>query len=104
MIPFRAKYPEGAPWDGSEYYEWNGGVYTGGYGCVAFAFMLGDAAFGELPARVVVQDGITYLGSRTFANHSALTEVILPDSVTEIDQEAFLSCTALPPSSFPQSW
>ena len=32
-------------------YAWKGGIYSEGYGCAGFAFMLSDAAFGELPAR-----------------------------------------------------
>ena len=53
IAALKKDYPEGTPWGDYEYYEWNGGVYTGGYGCVAFAFMLSDAAFGTLPARKV---------------------------------------------------
>lgn len=58
-----AKYSEGAPWtnstpygkdgpDGS-YYQFKGGKVNGGslgVGCAAFAFLLSDAAFGNLPA------------------------------------------------------
>ncbi|MCI9080614.1 MAG: leucine-rich repeat protein [Lachnospiraceae bacterium] len=57
------KYSEGAPWtnstpygkdgpDGS-YYQFKGGKVNGGslgVGCAAFAFLLSDAAFGNLPA------------------------------------------------------
>lgn len=47
------EYYEGRKWDNSDYYEWNGGVYDGGYGCSGFAFAMSDAAFGKLPARVL---------------------------------------------------
>ncbi len=50
IIALRADYPEGMDWTNSNYYQWNGGIYSGGYGCVAFAFLLSDAAFGDLPA------------------------------------------------------
>ena len=53
MIAFKTQYPEGTPWGGDQYYAWNGGIFTAGTGCVAFAFMLSDAAFGELPARMI---------------------------------------------------
>ncbi|MBQ0028711.1 MAG: InlB B-repeat-containing protein [Lachnospiraceae bacterium] len=50
MIAFKARYPEGTRWTNDNYYGWNGGIYTGGYGCAGFAFMLSDAAFGNAPA------------------------------------------------------
>lgn len=53
MIAYKKKYPEGTPWTNSNYYKWNGGIYTGGYGCAGFAFMLSDAAFGTKKARVI---------------------------------------------------
>jgi len=52
MMSMQASYPEGMPWTNNNFYEWNGGYYSGGYGCAGFAFMLSDAAFGYLPARV----------------------------------------------------
>ncbi len=51
LISFKNKYPEGTSWGKDKYYSWKGGIYTGGYSCAAFAFMLSDAAFGNLPAR-----------------------------------------------------
>ena len=57
MIAFKATHPEGTEWTNDNLYNWKGyapqnGVYwSGGYGCVGFAFMLSDAAFGKLPAR-----------------------------------------------------
>ena len=46
-------YPEGRIWTNANYYGWKGGIYTGGYGCAGFAFHLSDAAFDNLPARLV---------------------------------------------------
>lgn len=51
MIAFKEKYPEGTAWTNDNYYSWKGGIFSGGYGCAGFAFMLSDAAFGSLPAR-----------------------------------------------------
>lgn len=53
MIALKDQYPQGMKWNNEDYYGWHGGVYTGGYGCAGFAFLLSDAAFGDLPARVI---------------------------------------------------
>ena len=55
MIALKEDYPEGTPWTNDNFYAWNGGIYSGGYGCVAFAFLLSDAAFGTLPARMYTE-------------------------------------------------
>ena len=59
MIAFKSQYPEGTPWTNDNSYVWNGGIYKTGYGCVAFAFMLSDAAFGKLPARKIVNANVS---------------------------------------------
>lgn len=51
MMSLQSKYPTGTPWDNSNSYAWRGGIYTVGYGCAGFAFMLSDAAFGSKAAR-----------------------------------------------------
>ena len=51
LISFKKQYPDGTPWGKNKSYNWKGGIYTTGNGCAAFAFMLSDAAFGNLPAR-----------------------------------------------------
>ncbi len=53
MTALKAQYPEGMRWTNDNYYEWKGGIYSGGYGCVGFAFILSDEAFGKLPARLI---------------------------------------------------
>ncbi len=50
MIELKSEYPEGMPWTNANYYGWKGGIYSGGYGCAGFAFLLSDAAFGSLKA------------------------------------------------------
>ena len=62
IIAMKAEYPEGRHWTNDDFYAWKGfspdtGCYHfGGYGCVAFAFLLSDAAFGDLPARLLDVD------------------------------------------------
>ena len=66
MIALKDKYPEGMTWTNFEPYgtkgtlpdyPWHGGPILGnvtkGVGCAAFAFILSDAAFGDLKARVI---------------------------------------------------
>lgn len=64
-------YKEGTPWtddepysDSKGYYRWKGGTLEGknivAVGCVAFAFILSDAAFGSLPARMYAEGGFTF--------------------------------------------
>ncbi len=52
IMAMESKYPEGTVWNNNSSYSWKGGTYTTGYGCAGFAFMLSDAAFGNLPARI----------------------------------------------------
>ncbi len=51
MMALKPSYPEGMRWTNDDGYEWNGGIWSMGYGCAGFAFILSDAAFGYLPAR-----------------------------------------------------
>ena len=53
IIAMQAQYPEGMHWTNDNFYEWKGGVFSGGFGCAGFAFLLSDTAFGDLPARVI---------------------------------------------------
>ena len=64
-------YKEGTPWTNDEpysdskgYYRWKGGTLEGtnivAVGCVAFAFILSDAAFGSLPARMYAAGGFDF--------------------------------------------
>lgn len=55
IIALKDQYPEGMPWTNDNYYTWNGGLYSGGYGCAGFAFLLSDAAFGDQPARMLTE-------------------------------------------------
>ncbi len=62
MTALQTKYQEGMTWTNStpyslsNSYTWKGGKIEGvnsGVGCVAFAFLLSDAAFDNLPARMI---------------------------------------------------
>ena len=53
MIAMKSDYPEGMTWTNDNFYAWKGGIYSRGYGCAGFAFLLSDAAFGDLRARMV---------------------------------------------------
>ncbi len=67
MFNLKNKYPEGMTWTNFEpygtkgrlgsAYRWKGGKILGnvssGVGCAAFAFILSDEAFGDLPAREI---------------------------------------------------
>ena len=73
MIALKETYPEGMTWTNYEpygskgqlgsSYTWKGGAVYGaksGVGCMAFAFILSDEAFGSLPARVIERGGFTF--------------------------------------------
>ena len=57
IIALKAKYPQGYRWTNNDKYTWGPSVamglgyggFTGG-GCVAFAMIASDAAFGNIPA------------------------------------------------------
>lgn len=51
IMAMREEYPEGARWTSANQYGWKGGGYEMARGCMAFAHMMSDAAFGDLPAR-----------------------------------------------------
>ena len=67
----REEYKEGTTWtddepysDSKGYYRWKGGPLDGknivAVGCVAFAFILSDEAFGSLPARMYAPGKFSY--------------------------------------------
>ena len=73
MYALKDVYPEGMPWTNFEpygsngqfgdHYTWKGGAIYGAksaVGCMAFAFILSDEAFGSLPARTVERGRFTF--------------------------------------------
>lgn len=88
----QAAYKEGTTWtndtpysDSKGYYKWKGGPLGGAnisaVGCVAFAFILSDAAFGDLPARMYAKGGFSYgdikVGDILRVNNDAHTVIVL---------------------------
>lgn len=68
-------------------------------GCVAFAFKLGDAAFGNLPARMYAAGQFTFgksvttIGASAFKRCIALNKTLaLPDGIKTIGASAFSGC------------
>lgn len=53
LMAMKEEYPQGSPWTSANQYGWNGGGYGKARGCMAFAHMMSDAAFGTLPARQI---------------------------------------------------
>ena len=53
LLSMKGEYYEGRPWTNANSYSWKGGIYSSGAGCAGFAFLMSDAAFGSLPARMI---------------------------------------------------
>ena len=86
MIALKKDYPEGMPWTNANFYAWNGGgKYYGGYGCVAFAYILSDAAFGTLPSRYIDDIRIEniHVGDLLRVNNDTHTVIVLQVNGTE---------------------
>lgn len=88
----RDEYKEGTVWtddepysDSKGYYRWKGGTIDGknivAVGCVAFAFILSDEAFGSLPARMYAAGGFTFedikVGDILRVNNDTHTVIVL---------------------------
>lgn len=79
----QTEYAEGASWDNGNEYTWKGGTQGGiaaiGAGCVAFAYILSDAAFGDLPARMTssVRFSDVKVGDILRVNNDAHTVIVL---------------------------
>lgn len=91
MIAMKAQYPEGMPWTNANRYQWRGYNYPGyiigiGGGCAGFAFILSDAAFGDLPARYV--DNPTYedirVGDILRVNNDSHSVIVLEKYVDHV--------------------
>ncbi|MCI9445867.1 MAG: leucine-rich repeat protein [Lachnospiraceae bacterium] len=88
----REEYKEGTTWtddepysDSKGYYRWKGGPLGGSnivaVGCVAFAFILSDTAFGSLPARMYEPGKFSYedikVGDILRVSNDAHTVIVL---------------------------
>ena len=49
----------------------------------------------DLPAEVVIPEGVTAIGGKAFLNCTSLTSVTIPASVTSIGDDAFYGCAKL---------
>ena len=79
--------PYGSKGNKGEDYKWNGGKIKGadrGVGCAAFAFILSDAAFGNLPSRTIDQGGFQY-------------EDIKPGDILRLSNSHFVIVTQVSP-------
>lgn len=74
---FTEEYPDGSPWN--------------------------VAGLTEQIKKVVVEDGVTSIGSSAFYQCSELTEVSLPEGLTEIRELAFTDCKKLEKINFPST-
>lgn len=52
---------------------------------------------------VILSDGVTSIGARTFVSCSNLTSVDIPDGVTSIEEDAFANCSHLTTIDLPKS-
>ncbi len=85
LVSFKSSYPEGMHWTNDDYYEWKGGIFSGGYGCAGFAFILSDAAFGNNPARMEYDINAIRVGDILRINnntHSVIVLAINGDTIT----------------------
>ena len=86
MIALKDEYPEGMPWTNANFYAWHGGGnYYAGYGCVAFAYILSDAAFGSLPSRYIsdIQIENIHVGDILRINNNTHSVIVLQVNGTE---------------------
>lgn len=59
------------------------------------------SAYADSVTKVIIKEGITYIGMETFKNFNNLISVKIADSVTEIDASAFYSCQKLKKINLP---
>jgi hypothetical protein len=84
MIAKKAQYPEGMGWTNDNSYKWKASNFTG-RGCVAFALILSDAAFGDAPHRQHTNFNNLRVGDILRMNgdtHSAIILAIDNSSIT----------------------
>ena len=61
------------------------------------------ADFREQIQRIVIEPGVTSIGSYAFYRCKALTEIIIPEGVTHIREDAFLLCESLSAVNLPST-
>ena len=73
----KERYPQRMTWTNDSVYYWKGGVFKSGKGCAAFAFILSDAAFGELPAQKHTDINKLKVGDVLCINNGAHTVMVI---------------------------
>ena len=73
----KSSYPEGRRWTDDSFYAWKGGIFTGGYGCVAFSFTMSDAAFGTKKATMHTNVNNIKVGDILRVENNSHTVVVL---------------------------
>ena len=52
---------------------------------------------------IIIEDGVTKIGSHAFESFNSLSSIVIPNSITEIGYGAFAGCTSLTSISIPNS-
>lgn len=84
----------------------DGHLTISGYGAMADAESNTSGVqlpWGKKIASVTIEDGVTYIGQKSFYNCSSLTKVTIGNSVTTIGDYAFYNCQALSSVTFGNS-
>ncbi len=71
-----------------------------------YSWWANNLAFGDIAddiQNIIIDDGITTIGSSLFFHLDNLTDVSIPDSVTSIGVDAFNFCVSLPTITIPDS-
>lgn len=77
MLKFMDEYPEGTEFTNADFRPFNGGIYSGGFGCAGFAFMLSDAAFGDRPAKKIYSTDNIRVGDIIRINNDGHSVIVL---------------------------
>ena len=93
MMALQAQYPEGTPWTNDNTYKsralfyWPGSSYgsgVSGSGCVAFALMLSDAAYGDAPMYETYNLSRIHVGDIIRMNNDTHSVVVIDISGNEV--------------------
>ena len=87
IIGLKSKYPEGTPWTNANSYSWGYSVAIGmgyggynGSGCVAFAMIASDAAFGDIPAYKFEDKSKIRVGDIIRINNDTHSVIVIKDN------------------------